>query len=672
MVCDVIAGTDNSLFLAGNYTANYKMTNLTETLTGNNNSFIVKLDNNGNLLWQTHIISSGYSNISSLSCDSNGAVYACGTFKGSLNIENTTLDTSRVKSLFILKLNKAGEVEMLQQIAGNFSNRHISITNNSKNELLLVASFKGNIKTGIFEHTSNYYSDILIAKFNNSGKLDKANILHGKMNDMINDIACTGEDDIFITGSFKMDLLFGDKIMKTTKNSDAFLIKLNDELKFVYGKQIGGIYDDYGKSISIDNNGNILLVGSFAGEVILTGGNTLTSNGVLDVFVIKYDEDGNLIWAESFGGGANDYASSMTLSPSGNIYINGTYRGAINKDNFKIESSDFSNDIFLAKYNAAGKFRFLETAGGINVDFGRRLISDTEGYIYLSGDFSESLKLLDKETTEAVDNDFFIARLYDCEESTKVKLPADTSLCTEQYIIFASENFSEYFWNGQPGNHELIIDSTGVYTIEVIDEHGCVSEDTIIVNLFSIPTFDLGDTIYAHRGELITIEAPTGMEEYLWSDGSTLSFLNVNTGFLDAGNYDYLVEIEDENSCREADGITLIVLDDGVLADNLVYKDYGEETLNVNADNDSGEMIVNVFPNPARDKILISIQKLIPGSDLQLQILSDLSKEVWIEKLHIKHDCYEKQLDITTLEPGIYLLKIEYETYEKLFKIVKI
>jgi hypothetical protein len=130
VVCDMVSGTDSSLFLAGNYTATSKIKDKTATLTGENNSFIIKLDKDGNELWQTHLISAGYSYISSLSSDSEGAVYACGTFKGDLNVETASLDTSKVKSLFILKLDNNGEIVMLQQIPGNFSNSHIAIANN--------------------------------------------------------------------------------------------------------------------------------------------------------------------------------------------------------------------------------------------------------------------------------------------------------------------------------------------------------------------------------------------------------------------------------------------------------------------------------------------------------------------------------------------------------------
>jgi hypothetical protein len=547
---------------------------------------------------------------------------------------------------------------------GELCNRH-----NGKNELLLAASYKGRLQIDNRDYTSLYYYDILIAKIDNNGKFKEVTILHGKGDDRINDIACTGEDGIYITGSFEKDLLFGDKIMKTKNGSDAFLIKLNDELKFVYGKQIGGIYDDYGKSISIDNNGNILLVGSFSGELSLSDGFKLTSNGVLDVFILKYDKNSSLLWADSFGGGANDYISSMALSPSGNIYIDGTYRGTIEKDDFKIKSLDFSNDIFLAKYDAGGKFRFLETAGDTNVDFGRKLISDTEGYIYLSGDFTKSLKLLDKETEEAVDNDFFISRLYDCEESPKVQLPADTMLCGMELTLIAGSGFEQYFWNQEPGTEEYTVDSSGIYTIEVIDEHGCVSMDTIIVQLNEPPEVYFGDTIIVMQGEIVSLIAPIGMKEYFWNDGSTLSFLDVNTSLLEPGMYYYSVMVADENECTATDGISLIIKDNPEYAANFLFRDYSEETLNVDVENDSGEMIVKVFPNPVINLLFIRITN---SDELEylLKIETTKGKNVFCEKIDINKKHYSKSINVSNLERGTYVVSISNKKFSFIKKII--
>ncbi len=650
VVCDMVTGTDSSIFLAGNYTTTSKIKDRTATLTGDDNSFIVKLDNRGNELWQTHLISAGYSYISSLSCDSEGAVYACGTFKGSLNVGTTSLDTSRVKSLFILKLDNNGEIVMLQQIPGNFSNSHLTIANNSKNELLLVTSFKGRLQIDNRDYTSLYYYDILIAKIDNNGKFKEVTTLHGKGDDRINDIACTGEDGIYITGSFEKDLLFGDKIMKTKNGSDAFLIKLNDELKFVYGKQIGGIYDDYGKSISIDNNGKILLAGSFAGELSLPDGFKLTSNGVLDVFIIKYDKNGNLIWADSFGGGANDYVSSMTLSPSGNIYIDGTYRGTIEKENFKIESSDFSNDIFLAKYDTEGKFRFLETAGDTNVDFGRKLISDTEGYIYLSGDFTKSLKFLDKETTEAVDNDFFISRLYDCEESPKVQLPADTTLCGTELTLNAGSGFEQYFWNQEPGTEQYIVDTCGIYVIEAIDEFGCVSMDTIIVQLNQLPEVYLGDTITVQQGEIVSLIAPSGMKEYLWSDGSSLSFLDINTSNIKPGEYIYWVQVTDENKCVSADEVLIKVIYN-TLSMSIEIKDIVGQDLKA-----------NISPNPAKDIIVLHLENIDINSEIEILLYTNEGVRVMNYKTRGFTKDINISLQVGSFETGSYTIRISNGT----------
>jgi hypothetical protein len=662
VICDMVTGTDSSLFIAGNYSSSTQIKGKTILLSGEKNSFVIKLDQNGNQLWQTHLVSSGYTNIASLSSDGKGALFVAGTFVGKLNIGSFTLDSSIVKSLFILKLDKDGKVDMLEGFPGDFSNRDIAIANNKKNELLLTATFTGHLLIDDLDFTSNYYKDILLTKIGVNGKITNKTILHGELDDIVHDIACDGNDNIYITGSFERELSFDGKKIKTSDDSDAFLIKLNDESEVVYGKQIGGIYNDYGKTLAFDNNGNVLLTGSFTGELSLAEAYTLTSNGVLDVFVIKYDKNGNLVWADSFGGGANDYVSSMAISPKGNIYIDGTYRGSIEKDDSQIESSGFSNDIFLAKYNSTGKFQYLETAGDTNVDFGRKLLSDGKGYIYLSGDFNKSLKLLDKESKEAPDNDFFVARLYDCEESPKVQLPADTNLCGNELKLIADPEFDKYFWDQQPGNNEHPVDTSGAYIVKALDEHGCVSRDTILVNLHPIPLFDLGDTIFAQKGEFISIDAPPGMEDYLWSDGSSLSCLNINTMSFEAGVYDYSLMLNDENECLATDDIALIVLDNSTKSNNLVFKNYSEEVLNTNVKNSIEDVTVKVYPNPAKDILFIEIvDKNKTLNEVSIE-LNNMIGRICFKKTFNIDDLLHKQINISDLAPGIYTLTI-YKKY---------
>ena len=646
VVCDMITDKDGFTFLVGNFTASTKLSENSKKLTGDNNIFIAKFNAKGENVWLRQINSTKYCYIASISADLSGSIYTCGNFKGEINTGEQTLISSKSKNAFIIKMDNKGDFVWSKQINGKFSNNKLFLINDSEDNLIFAGSFTGILNIDNTTYKSKYFTDILIVKFNDKSELITSKVFEGNENDLINDIAINKKNEIFLTGSFEKELTVSDNFLKSQGRKDAFLIKLNNNLQVIFSKQIGGIYDDYGQNISIDSKDNILLAGSFSDEIQLGKEHYLISNGNLDVFLIKFDKTNKIIWAESFGGFANDYQSSIAINASNNIYLVGTFRGEIHKKESRINSSNFSSDIFLAKYDANGDFRFIESFGDTNTDFGKKLIIDTANYIYLAGNFTRSLKIIEEETKNAREEDFFLSKLYDCDAAIKICLPADTSLCGESFLIVADSNFIEYLWNGKPGSNELKIDSTGIYTIEAIDEHHCISRDTIFVQLNTPPLVDLGGPYILSRGETITLYALDGMKEYLWSDNSTLSFLNVNTAQKEPGEYLYWVEVADENECISADEVLIEVVENKILA---------TDGLDNNAER---ELIVSVFPNPAKDYITLQIENLDPIHNAEVIITSIKGEKILIQTYSTNNRFLKEEICLNGLNSGDYNLLV--------------
>jgi hypothetical protein len=76
---------------------------------------------------------------------------------------------------------------------------------------------------------------------------------------------------------------------------------------------------------AVDQDGNVYVTGAFIG----TAFGTLISNGEHDVFVSKYDPNGNLLWSYSFGGPLDDRGTGIRLDQSGNVYLAGIYKSAL-------------------------------------------------------------------------------------------------------------------------------------------------------------------------------------------------------------------------------------------------------------------------------------------------------------------------------------------------------
>lgn len=645
VVSDQAIDKDGNIYLAGNFTSDIEIGENPTKLTGDFCFYISKVTSEGDVDWIKQISATKLCIINSISIDSSGPIYLCGNFKGELNFEGIQLISEMKKNAFILKLDTTGNASWGKQIDGIFRNKNIFISTDSQNNLFFTGSFSGELVIIDQSFRSKNFTDILLVKFNRDGEILNKIILTGKADDFVNDITTNQKNEVILTGSFEKDLIFFDQNLKSKGNKDAFLLRLDNKLNLMNIHQIGGAYNDYGKALSVDWNNNLLLVGSFTNKVYLINGHVLESNGKLDVFLIKLENTGKILWGKGFGGPANDYVSSVSTNSIGNIFITGSYHSHISIENRKIESKEFSKDVFLAKYDSQGIFQFMETIGNGNHDFGRILSLGIDDYIYLSGNYSNFLEVCEKESKSSESEEFFLTKLYDCELAKKVQLPKDTVLCATEFIVNAGDNFDQYFWNGQPGNNKLIIDSTGTYIIVAMDEHGCVSSDTIIVEFNKSPEVEIGDTIVVQQGEIVSLVAPSGMKEYLWDDGSNLSFLDVYTSDLDQGEYQFWVKVVDENECISRDEVLLIINNTVSEIDKLAYT--GEDDLRV-----------NISPNPARDVIKLNLINLNINSEIEICLYSIIGDQVLHFRTQSNTKNFNTTLQVGARKPGSYKLKV--------------
>jgi len=180
-------------------------------------------------------------------------------------------------------------------------------------------------------------------------------------------------------------------------NQNAFYAQAGD---FEWVKQAGSSGNDQGLSIATDNNGNVYTTGCFEGSVDFDPGasvNTLTSLGILDVFIQKLDSDGNFVWAVRVGANSNDAGVSLTTDTSGNIYVTGYFTGTVDFDpgiNTYNLVSEGNIDVFILKLNSNGDFAWANRVGGTGLDQGSAIEIDANNNIYTCGYFSDSVEFI--------------------------------------------------------------------------------------------------------------------------------------------------------------------------------------------------------------------------------------------------------------------------------------
>ena len=154
-----------------------------------------------------------------------------------------------------------------------------------------------------------------------------------------------------------------------------------------WAKRIGSNYDVAASPFFADSNNNIYVSGNYQYECYFQS-DTLRSNGYTDMFIAKYDQNGNEIWIKNFGGN-NPFSTNESLrtyvdNTRNFIIAVGTFQGTLTIDGNSVVSFG-SSDVFIAKFDFSGNCIWLKHGGGSGNDNGYAFTFDSNNDIFLTG-----------------------------------------------------------------------------------------------------------------------------------------------------------------------------------------------------------------------------------------------------------------------------------------------
>lgn len=334
------------------------------TIAGGTTLFLAKYDNNGNVLWARNVNKSHFNDISAVTVDGSDNLYITSEYSNS---------AVSALNIFISKYNQTGNeiwTKHPQGLSDDFSN---TIFVDAFGSVIVAGSFESpNLSFGSVTLVNYGYNDIFLAKYNVNGSVVWAKSpLWGNNEDEANSVIADELGNIYVTGSFASDsITFGDITLINASSGlfgreDIFIVKYDGDGNVLWGKRIGGHNKDEANSVTVDALGNIYITGSFTSDSIAFGDITLTNAGTGgygqdDIFLAKYDANGNVLWATSIGNSfvnEEDVSYSVTTNILGDIYLAG-----------KFESYNlFFGDIELINSGGTNVFvAKLENANGIN------------------------------------------------------------------------------------------------------------------------------------------------------------------------------------------------------------------------------------------------------------------------------------------------------------------
>ncbi|NOQ75087.1 MAG: T9SS type A sorting domain-containing protein [Crocinitomix sp.] len=231
----------------------------------------------------------------------------------------------------------------------------------------------------------------------NAQNLEWAGNMGGASSDEAKSLTVDASGNTYTTGYFKdiADLDPAAATMNFTSNGeqDIYIQKLNADGELIWAKQMGGTGTDEGKSIAVDNSGNVYTTGYFEGTVDFdpnAGTTDLTAIGGSDIYIQKLNSDGDLLWVKQMGGGSLDGGNAIAVDGLGNVHTTGIFTGTIDFDpgagSFDLGPTGFT-DVFIQKLDTDGDFIWAVSMGSSSYDYGNAIFVDASSNVYSTGYF---------------------------------------------------------------------------------------------------------------------------------------------------------------------------------------------------------------------------------------------------------------------------------------------
>jgi hypothetical protein len=380
--------------------------------------FIIKLDRNGKALWAVTAGEKGDDHATSCITDAKGNIYVVGFFESKvLKFGNVTLTkiTEKGSDMYLAKFSPQGECIWAKNAGGEGDSGDYSSVTLDKDDNVIISGISGVvIDFGDGIKFNNEKSGMYVAKYRNDGQLLWAKSPVGKGE--AQGVGTDKDGNVFIGGYFTSSISFDGITINSysEKSGDAFVAKYSPAGQAIWASSFGG---DDGEIASCETDlfGNVYLAGMFFSKTISTENNKLINNGLINAFIVKYDQDGKLLWAKSAGGNNGDAPATATrefyVDKKGNAYCTGSNWSEFTFAGNPIKTIAGSEDIFLLKYDQDGNEIWGLDYGGSGRNAGRGITTDKNGNIFLSGSFDEKALKIDNHTlTNSGDSDIFIVK----------------------------------------------------------------------------------------------------------------------------------------------------------------------------------------------------------------------------------------------------------------------
>jgi hypothetical protein len=344
--------------------------------------WLLKFDQNHNLQWQKTYGGSGDDRGNEVIQTTDGGYAILGYSQSN---DGDVSENFGFSDYWVSKLDASGNILWEKSLGYAGTDTGISIKETNDLGFLLTGVLdvtasggNGNSKNTKINHAGG---DYWVIKLNMAGDKQWSKYYGGTFTDTPYDVIETEDNGYIIVGS--SDSADVD-ISSSQGTYDFWVIKINSTGTMVWEKSFGGSEIDEAFSIIKSSDGNYVIVG----DTRSNDKNVSHNNGASDLWIIKISPSGNLLWEKTFGGTSFDAGRSISNTSDNGFLISGSSR-SMDGD---LTTNQGQNDVWVIKIDSNGSLLWQKSLGGSNIDFAYDAIDLDDNSFIVIGESSSADK----------------------------------------------------------------------------------------------------------------------------------------------------------------------------------------------------------------------------------------------------------------------------------------
>jgi hypothetical protein len=353
--------------------------------------------------------------------DEAGNAFVTGYFAGKVRFGAIKLQASESAQsrggapadIFVAKYDPQGKVLWAQQAGGERLDQGYGAATDGEGNVYVTGYFQGKAKVGGMELTGKTqgdadhefdtrYGDMFLAKYSGAGKLLWLRQAGDHDKNVGNSVAVDSAGHVYVAGQFGGGMIHFGEIEVADTNLCNFIVKYDRDGKVIWAQPTAGprSYGGGGGNIvAVDREDRVFVAGNFEFSQQLGGILLQQDRGMNEeIFLLKYNPDGNVLWGRQAGGPRHEYCSGVALDRAGNAFITGSFDDAVDFGSIHAQAGPHNpgisgTSVYVAKYTASGEPAWVKAAGPAPTEqangYGppRAIAADQGGNVYVGGSF---------------------------------------------------------------------------------------------------------------------------------------------------------------------------------------------------------------------------------------------------------------------------------------------